>query len=262
MLDEKRILELINKSIDGVASAREEAALRKLVEENPDVRHLHVSLSKLSTALRTVRSAEPPINLRQRILSSIPTAREPQSARRTSIVDRVGFSRLFVRHRVAYTFVGGLAIGMLVIAFVLGPIIKNSTFDVTHVYGTMVGRESLDRATPIDKATIFAVDISGTIRLTRDGDLVLADLAIDAQNTSDVHLRFDPNVLEFTGYRQLDGKGTSVTSGVNQVSLAVSGPNRTVFMFTHRSDEPVSLQCTVLRESRPLFEQTLLGTKN
>ncbi len=109
---EASILELINRDLDGLASAEESARLRQILAENEEARKFSEDLRALSRGLAAVGRAVPPPTLRPAIMRSITGTEVARRQRGRSLLPR--FLSGSLRH--VPVFAGGVIAGLLLFA--------------------------------------------------------------------------------------------------------------------------------------------------
>jgi hypothetical protein len=112
---EKSVVELINKDLDGLASAEDQPRLRQLYAESEEARRFAEDLRALSRGLATSGRAVPPPTLKPAVMRSLETAKRTVRSHRWSWnpAELLGVSRNL---RPAMLFVSGLAVGLVLFA--------------------------------------------------------------------------------------------------------------------------------------------------
>ena len=117
----EQIRELIQRDVDGDLSPSERRALDSALRRNAAARKLHSELKTLGTTLASVRNAEPPPNLENRIRADIRSRIAPHPSRRSWIESLRTLVRTPTVLRYGTVFAGGLVTGALLFMFLIHP---------------------------------------------------------------------------------------------------------------------------------------------
>ena len=185
----EQIRELIQRDVDGDLSPSERRALDSALRRNAAARKLHSELKTLGTTLASVRNAEPPPNIENRIESLRTLVRTPTVLRYGTV------------------FAGGLVTGALLFMFLIHP------QPVAGVSGEAA------TGTLISNAESYSVDVHGakgmltaipTTKLTFDPSRVKLENVREFQSTG------GPVVVN-------EGVVTVTGTGVQGCTLSFSG---------------------------------------
>jgi hypothetical protein len=132
---EKSLIELINKDLDGLASAEEQGRLRQFYAENEEVRKLSEDLRALSRGLAASGRAVPPPTLKPAVMRSLEGQEATVHSRgwRWNLAELLGVRPTL---RPAMLFVGGLAAGLVLFA-VGSRVISTGSLDANDLVGSL-----------------------------------------------------------------------------------------------------------------------------
>jgi hypothetical protein len=132
---EKSVIELINRDLDGVASAEEQARLRHFYAENEEARRLAEDLRALSRGLAECTRAVPPPTLKPAVMRSLEGKKAAVHSRlwRWNPAELISVPRNL---RPALLFAGGLAAGMILFA-VVSRLIPPRSLDENDLVGSL-----------------------------------------------------------------------------------------------------------------------------
>jgi len=232
----EQIRELIQRDVDGDLSPSERRALDSALRRNAAARRLHAELRSLSASLGSVRQAEPPVNLENRIRADI-RSRIPAAPARRSLVESLRtlvHTPSFLRY--GTVFAGGLVTGALLFMFIVHPQ-PPATVPGDAATGTLIANgESI----PVD-----VQGVKGTLTTiqTENGKEMTLRLACAAPTTTT--LTYDPSRVKLENLHDVQSAGGAVVNeGV--VSVTGTGSQRCVLSFSGVKDSRVTVQvaCT------------------
>lgn len=258
MKKEEKIFELINKSIDGVLTSREEAKLKKYLEFNPDTQKLYTDMKQVATILDSVKEIEPPVSLKQRIINTVNAHELPRPARE-------GFSLRWIlphvaRYRVAYAFTGGAVAGMLIFGLLTTGFGRLSTVDVTKLYGTLVDHDYAARMIPCASVAVDLNGITGSLSTKKGENIVLTELEMDSREALDLKVSYDGNSLRVLGVGQTNGSSSAINIADNTITIKTTGKNRYNIYFVEGTQSSSPIRCSLVRAGNLLSEYDLSVT--
>ncbi|MFC1502685.1 anti-sigma factor family protein [bacterium] len=247
MRDEK-IIELIQKSLDGIISKSENQQLQRILEKDPEMQSTFRHLQQVSGLLDAVPELDPPPGLSKRIMNSIDLSRYPKGKMIPAAIPSIrGLStRMSPRMVVAFS-VGVLA---TIIIFLVTQdhrdVMPESSWK--DYYGTIGINERLGFETrtkiPVDEEAI-----QGSISYKQSDTLV--GLEIDLQTNKDFHLRieYETHSIQWNGLKPLNTLPFGIESGNNQVNIH------------HNADLNVLLFFMRIKENHPPINLSLIRSK-
>jgi hypothetical protein len=168
MIEEKYI-ELIQADVDGELPDERRAELSRFLLAHPEARVLRAELVAVAEALGSVAAAEPPADLRERILAALPPLSRP--ARRAG---GTGYSSGM---RWAAVFAAATLLGAIVFRLASD---DRSVVDVSNLYGTMAS-QGASAPVLVDRVAVSLEQVHGTVSLlgSPQARFVKFDLAAD-----------------------------------------------------------------------------------
>ena len=166
MIEEKYI-ELIQADVDGELPDEHRAELSRFLLAHPEAQALRAELVNVARALGDVAPAEPPADLRERVLAGLPppsvTTRHGGSGGNASVM------------RWAAAFAAATLLGAIVFRLASE---DRSAVDVSHLSGAMASPGAAASA-PLDQVTVALEQVQGTVSLlgSPQGRIVEFDLA-------------------------------------------------------------------------------------
>jgi hypothetical protein len=233
----EQIRELIQRDVDGDLSPSERRALDSALRRNAAARKLHSELKTLGTTLASVRRAEPPPNLENRIRADIRSRIAPHPSRRSWIESLRTLVRTPTVLRYGTVFAGGLVTGALLFMFLIHP------QPVAGVSGEAA------TGTLISNAESYSVDVHGakgtlTAIPTEAGKELTLRIACAAPTTT--KLTFDPSRVKLENVREFQSTGGPVVVNEGVVTVTGTGVQGCTLSFSGVRDSRITVQvaCT------------------
>ena len=225
----KDILELLNREVDNANTEKDRIAVGKIVQKNAEARRYLQEMQEVSSLLRKAVDQPAPPHLKERILRAIPLqapAVQPRISPRSSF-----WNELFVgpRFRLAYTFAGGAAAGILLFVLLTG-----APSDSADLAGTMASKEPSVLAH--STATVTLKEANGAVEATRFKSTVVAGVNLQTPGEVDLLLNFDPNQLTFDSFHPLNGASGTFVVLEDQLRLTLNGNQHYEISFTPKSE--------------------------
>ncbi len=230
----EQIRELIQRDVDGDLSPSERRSLDSALRRNAGARRLHAELKSLGTSLASVRQAEPPANLENKIRAGIRSRMVPPPSRRSWIESLRALVRTPTVLRYGTVFAGGLVTGALLFMFLIHPQ-PSAGVSADAATGTLITNAE---SYPLDlqgaRGTLNAIQ-------TETGKELTLRLICAAPTTA--KLTFDPSRVKLENIRDVQSAGGAlVNDGV--VSVTGTGPQKFTLSFTGVRDSRVTVQVT------------------
>ena len=233
--------ELLNREIEGENTAEESAALRERLGREPALRATHARLVALAQALREVRDEQPPPDLAEDILRSLRDRPRP-AARRAGWIDILASTfASTARPRPVLTFASGLAVGMLVAAF-LGQSLGLPRLDRSELAGTILPPDRLGPLETVDRDQFELEGARGEVTTKHGKGVVLAEIRIDSSKAIDLAVEFDASTFTPLAFERSGGGTADVLLGGDRVSLSHAGAGRYVLVLGVREAVPSRLR--------------------
>jgi hypothetical protein len=223
-MNEDKYFELMNKVIDGEASEHEKKTLSDYLASHPKAAKQYAELKGAAKALDEAGLMKPPVDLKQKVMSSI--SRDLHHARSGAGI----ISRLFAGMRTgagaryACTFVAGAAFGILILALITG-VTKTGWLDNSDLYGTAILKRG-GGSFEITGENHFKVgESAGVIAARANYRTAIAKIEIESINAADLILRFDQRELGFVSFGQDEEMQGTCEVGADSVAFSHSGSN-------------------------------------
>ena len=164
--------------------------------------------------------------------------------------------------RYAYLFVAGLILGILSYPAVFGTGAGQASVHPTDIYGTLKAMNTREGFQPVGKLDVDKDGIHGSVKMSRNKDLLLAEVDIQSQSKIEVSLQYDPTQMSFSAFCKLPGATGDYRSDVNigkdYVKLSNLGQERYTLVFAGRSSGSQIVHVQVFSAGTVLYENELL----
>ena len=250
------IIELINREIDGANSLEESARLKEYLARDRGAQNLYDDLVRVSARLKIVEEVEPPRNLRSNIINSIDFGRYAVKDRRSPLKWITDLIPQKAPLRYALVFSLGLFAGVVVYAL-FADLDRDSSIDVSKLYGTMLADRSSEKLEPGDLAEISLEKVTGTITTMHTKGLVLVQVNLRSQQEIETIFDFDSGFLSFMGYRQLGDAKSSLSISENSLTLRNTGDKRYLLLFDDKARAATSLRVKIMSSGVLVYERPL-----
>jgi len=208
--------EIMDRVLDGTASAEERDALQRRLESDPDGRRTMTEWEAMFEKLRAVPPADPPPGLRHSIMRAVRTESAPQSGWRAAWASLVGRRPQLA---LAYATAFGVVAGSVISLSAIGVMDRDRGAPVS---GTMAPPAHPAPAV-IERVPMRIPDAQVGLMTTRAGEDVGLGLQARGAEPLTFTITFDPAELRVAGIAPLDDPGTRIT--VDAGRLEVSGSN-------------------------------------
>ena len=217
--------ELLNREIDGENMPEESAALRERLARDPEMQARHGRLRELARMLATVKAAEPPPRLAEEVLRMINRSQR-ERLQRGSWLDALGaaFGRTPVL-RYAYTFASGLAVGVVLLAF-LGPTSTPTGSDRSLLSGTVLPESRRDQLRLIDQKDFIVGRTRGSATTKRSGGLIVTEIELSGAAPVDVALEFDHNLFTLLAFERSGWTANGISASATDLRFRHLGAGR------------------------------------
>lgn len=230
-MTDERIIELINKEIDGLNTASEHQELMRSVSSNEHTARLYHDLLRTAKALQAIEQVSPPAYLKNHILNAVTAAPVPSQQRVGSLASWRELFRSRPMARYAVVFASGLCVGILFLVLA-DPWKQRAEPDASTVSGSMTLFSDL-HGLPILESDYFQSDgIKGALRTYKSGGNVFVEIEVQSSDNVNIELNSDPAELRFDGIRRIVGSEGDVNVTQGKIILSGARSERAVVAFS------------------------------
>jgi hypothetical protein len=238
-MNDERIGELINKSIDRQISESEKAELDGYLQADSELNEHYRKMVKSSETVNKLPDYEVSPNVKKIIMNSVEnsgignTSTQKQKAKPSLVSFR---SPKFV---VTFTF--GIAV-VCVCVFLLWNNFGNSSTDKNSMSGYMGKSETEMEALPFDTREIYKTDLLGvesSLKILRSKDTLYISMDKKTPDEISIGYSFDPTSVSFVTVRENISTSPIVKTQDGKVSVTLTEPAKvfTVFRIIKPSSE-------------------------
>ncbi len=228
-------LDLANRVIDGVGSEHDRIALEAVLRDSTHRRLEYDQLAAVASILSAVRPVEPPADLRDKILSSLPLKVDSEpiwwgSAAWAALLDMV---RARPRLSMAYAVVTGLVVGMVGFGALSGSLETPES----DVLGTMTGYEFVEGLSRVDETRLAEDGLDAIVVLFTEADAFRVEIDLTTNTPVNVELSTGREDDRWMGVFRADGSAFSALVGEGTASLTGAGTGKYAFVGSARDYE-------------------------
>jgi hypothetical protein len=250
---EKRVIELMNKEIDGTNTPEESRALRACLESSEEARRHYEELRGVAGLFAAAGNVAPPAELHGTIIRSIAEREELLSARAERGWTLRGF--FSPRRKIAYSFAAGLALGLVALVLVLGSLSRQSRLDHGDLYGSLGrGRSGTDIAST--RVPVAAGGISGFVEIRYKERSFDVALELDSRGEIETVL-FPAGSCPVARVEAPSCSAYEIRTAGSSATVKTSG--RCGLVVTFRDDAGIhpAVGVSMKAEGRQIFEQMI-----
>jgi hypothetical protein len=257
MMIDPNIEELLNREIDGKLSADERLRLDRTLSEDPEARSYQKELQGLATALSSVRPADAPRHLANRIRASIHANDAPpkpatpawRNALRSLIQPANARRHAFV---IAWTLVACVCV-YLVVSGESG----SGTGGDAQLVGAFVLTGEASGFTNGAHIDVDAGTIQGTIDTKFRSGYCLFRMNLESPGAVTARIQTDPSAVEIKAFRPSENSGSELTVRGGEIALGGSKGGEIGILFAKKGDDLPPARVKLFSSGRLVFDQVI-----
>jgi hypothetical protein len=219
-MNERKLTELMNKVVDGVATPKDERRLREYLDADPVARREFDELMQLSKDLGQVEQFSPPTGFRDRVMATLPQVHARKRDWAASRNWREGiFTWLFANPLRPLAIGAGAGIAATAIFFIGTS--RLTSPELSNIVGTIGSPDRGIVVTPVD-VQLSAGLASATIRASGDTHAVRLGAHLDAAGGAALTIQFNNGEMRFGGVDTQEGRIESIAVEPSAVTLRCS----------------------------------------
>lgn len=256
MIDD-RVLELINKDIDGTILPAEREMLDQYRARNPEIDVVADELQQMVSDLEGVPSVESPSSLRGRVMQALQPVEQSKPVAISFAAPLREFLAKFGRLQLAYALTGGAVLGALAVALLM------KTDNVTavpqeDVAGSVIA--GLPAGTRLEQGAVMQISapgVQGTVQTQYAQSLTLLNVKISAIDRLRARFSYDPASLGVRAYqRGTDANGGMSVEGSILEVLSLGNDSYTVY-FDRKAPKPTPIRITLYLADTQVFDKSI-----
>jgi anti-sigma factor RsiW len=227
-MSNEKMIDLMNRDIDGAISPAEQAELRAYLASSPEARRQYDELVKLNSHFRGVSRVEAPSDLKPSIMFNI-SAQQAASSKHQHGGYLKKYARWFVPSPSSYVVSGAMA-GALVMMLALNIFQGERSDRVDRFRGTMAPAKQ-ESAKIVDQQTLQAGDASAEVACERTGQVVTVAMDLSTPTGMTVTLAFDPQQFAVSGMSTDSSTLRELQTSDGLIKFSSDGTQSVRFLF-------------------------------
>ena len=254
MINQKYI-DLMNQEIDGTNSPGQSRELEVYLKEHEEARTYYRELALALNMFEKVAMLNPPPGLVDGILTRLDD--DKAGNRRGPLTACRDLFRLRLQPAYAYTFIGGLLLGLVFFAGSSRLTSNHGPELSEYVTGTANHRSwDLDRASEISEVTLAYPGLSGRCSILQDGPDLRLHLELSSAHPAVIKLRHGPHTT-LQHYNSDNPTPSILTASNSVVELNHQGDGSYEFVFRQDMDNQSPVTLLVFSEGRLIHTERL-----
>ncbi len=257
MIDE-RILELINKDIDGVPLPAERTILEEYRSKSPELADVERELRAVARALDVVHPAEAPATLKSRVMRSIaPTARRESTAR-SILAPVIEFFRGTSGVRLAYAFSIGILAGITLFALYDG-VRHPGSVEPSDVTGTMIIGSSGGQVQPGPAVSITGDRVNGSITTQFTQQIAIVTVRITSPEAVRAEFTYNPAQLAVRAVQRGADSRTDLAVSGSTVEVRSAGVDGYTLYFDRKAQGQSPVRVALYSAGNLVFSKNIMA---
>ncbi|NNE47407.1 MAG: hypothetical protein HKN37_12205 [Rhodothermales bacterium] len=227
-------IDLANKVIDGFGTEHDIEALDAVMHDSTHRRLEYEQLSTVASILDAVRPVEPPADLRNRILASLPLTEKVSPESRVASAWRSVVDAISARPQasLAYAVIGGLVIGMVGFGAFSGSLGTGES----NVFGTMSSYSSSEAFARVDEARVSGSGLEASLSLVVSEEAFRVEMDLLTESPTDVELTVQPRERKWAGILRAEGS-SNFSASVGESMVVLRRLESGIYAFVGSVDE-------------------------
>ncbi len=254
MLDRKTI-DLINKDLDDVISAKERVHLSRRLAEDSDARAYREEMKQVSALLQKMPDADPPENMKKYVMNTV-RARAHGAHAEESFVERLktSLTNSWLPGR-PFAFVLGLLAGIVIYAAAFSDLDKQMA---PENLGGTISPTSNNKSALVFPVALEAATGTFTLECRDDMTIIRSDIVPSQPLVLEIGL--DPLHSKLATYELVGRSPESVQMNDASVRIALARPHQSTLTFESISDGKEAFSVRMLTDVL-FFDETISCTK-
>ena len=225
-MNDERVNELINKSIDGRITEVEKTELDNYLASDPKVNKEFKQLVQSSKMLAELPEYDAPVNIKKVVMNAVESS---NSGMLTSPSKKMN-AGLFHLSKRKFAFTMAFVVVVLIGVFVLWNHYDKSLLNKESVSGYMGKSEDL----PFDARQIYTTDLLGiesALGIFQSKDTLYVTMDKKGSDEISIGYSFDPASVAFIGIRESNQTNTVIKKQEGRASVTLSSPSKVFALF-------------------------------
>jgi hypothetical protein len=255
MLDQK-IIEWIEKEIEGTIRPDEKHKLHSYLKENPEASAYYKDQILMADLLDNVQEVEPPPNLRDRILDAVDMSRYAAKGKRMRFRSS-SYGKMKLNPRLALAFGLGLIIGVLIPMFIKWGESQDYRLNRINFIGT-VGVQGSGNFIELERTPIDEPGIEGYFSISQWEHMIACEIHLNSMEEVELLLRFSPPLVKFYGSKPHPETTSILENGNDYVKVQGVEEIRYLLFLQKKIETGTPIEITITQMGRELVNQSVL----
>jgi hypothetical protein len=240
---DERIIELINKEIDGLNTPSSSRELEAYLNSHPDAKKLFVELQRASDALKHVEAVEPPSYLKTHIMNAVRAASQEQNPRESRIDKLIELLKSRPARRYSLVFASGLCVGILF--FVVANPWQKEGGGESALSGSLVASNEVSSLPLLDAVDLGAEEINGAVKSYKSEQGIAVEITLTSPQEVNIELISDPAELMFEKISRSNGADGEINLTDGRITFSNVRVCRSVVFYVAVAHPQRSLEARV-----------------
>ena len=250
-----KVVELINRDLDGTLSQKERLQLEKHLESDHESREMLAKLRLLHKKLHNISESEPPAELKENVMKSLPAARYSKRSQAIPVASK--FIELFhvPKFQMAGMFSLGAAAALLFLVITQNLSISPQA-TAEKAIGTILAPEKIGKVEQVDSKQFTIDDYKVDISTSRSENIVFVSINLQSESDQTVQLVVSSDAADFR-FQALDYNAPNLihaSFGNDFFSAATAGPGNWVLAFDDPAKATETLKIELKTEKNSIME--------
>jgi len=213
----------MHKDIDGNITPEEKSILKDFLTENLEADEMFNELLAVKNNLQKLPEVEPPIDLKDNILSNINTDLYSREKKINGTIIKLNswFTQRNIKNVLAYAAV--FIIGICISALVLFPRTSENYQYLNDVYGT-IGANDYEALGVKQFKTVDQLGLSGSLGMKESNNIIWLESNILSDRSFTVQVFYQPKELAFVLFKPLDPEKITFEQSNNILTITTTKP--------------------------------------
>ena len=251
----KKVIEQINCDLDGTLSANDKVQLDSHLASDTEARGMLAKLRLIHKKLHEVIETEPPADLKENVMQSLPAVHFSSRRQESSVVSKLVELFQVPKFQMAGMFSLGAAAALLFLVITQNlSVTPQGTAE--RAMGTILSPEKIGKVEQIDSKHFTIDDYKVDINTSRSGNIVFVRIDLQTESSQPVQLVVSSGAADFK-FHALDYHAPNLIQasfGNDFFSAAIAGPGNWVLAFDDPENATESLRVEVKTELSSITE--------
>jgi len=242
-----KIIELINRQLDGELNEEEKAQLKNYLRRNQEAQRFYNAQRHMITYLNAVPDLNPPLDMKDSIMASVAVAARPDRKNHRAAVFEIGSWLSRENMRLIISHAAFLMIGFGLSAYLFNFSPHQPVIDLTQLSGTIgLHHQGLDASKSVQ--TIDLQKSPGHVALAENQFQVWITFDLSSADEFKTSLSYDPASLNFNGF--MASRSENISLANTNKGLVVHSKGSYLLIFNKLKNQSSEFQIEISNTSQ------------